>query len=757
MYIYHQIIDHNCSKYTTTNTQVLQKLENTTNVQSNDIILLEYIGALAYECYNTAPNTNYNPHTKLQEIIALSSSKDVSAIINIAMRRLSLLDAYKRMDCSMLIKNSNSIIKSWPRIQGFYIPGLTDVLVMLSHAYHFKGLYEDGIHAIRLAIQISHEGLSMMQKYREKKFPFKLLFIGPILDFHEAIATSYHCLAVQLRNVNLVADANLALDWHNRSINSCIKFNVDVFISNLFCAVWHRSIGVNVHDHLISNLPSEAFVSIHQEDSVNDHNIFSTIKQNNEAKQNETKRVDELREVDSNHSLSGKSKRPHSANLGDVESSNRDESHNVRIRPKSAASKYSSLESKSSTEVRKLDILVEKEKRTTIHVAISDESAEIAQRTNSESNESVNDQSKVTLLTDQVVVLEDTRNSAAIGIQKHARTFLVRKSKHVEFRPDSSRHNQQSSDMVPGAVVNEKRVHHLSKLQRSELMEHSTANALNDITSQDANKIESVSKYDDDRDDGTIELNQLLVSLNNHKKNNKHKMTKITNASNVRKSTNNNNNNLIHSKRLAKLFRMKCNDDMHKSCKRIMTIFTKINFDENIDDNQVSDFIDHVEVSKPESEFDDSAKISTKVYKEILATWIHEQMDDIDRAVEVIKLGIKIGIDTDPNSLIDEENVLLFMRSLQTVRFLDNFQLDPNIKNALSRGSGIDSVHDELVDGSLQIINLIGAISLLLTFIENKLKEHTTGAELYNEIEKMMISDVGQSVLAIYDIPYNRT
>ena len=137
----------------------------------------------------------------------------------------------------------------------------------------------------------------------------------------------------------------------------------------------------------------------------------------------------------------------------------------------------------------------------------------------------------------------------------------------------------------------------------------------------------------------------------------------------------------------------------------------------------------------------------------VLANWVHEQMNEIDCAIEVLKLGIKISTITDPNSFIDQEAVSMFTDSFAVLTFTNDFQLNSDVQNALAMQNKIDSTHDELIEGCLQIINLIGALTILLPCMHNKVVDkRITGLELSNEIKKIMHSEAGKTVLSIYDI-----
>ena len=987
MYIYDKILEHSSNKYNQVSSQyLLQKIES--QHINNDKLLLECANALLHEFYNFNPNVNLNinANVNLQEVIKLSSS-DVSAIINFSVSRCNLLNTYRHMNWSLLIKNSNKMIKSWPKVQDFYLPGLSDVLIMLSHAYNSKGMYEDGIHAIRLAIQISHDGLTMLQKYREKKYPLQLLFIGPMLTIHEAIVTSYHCLAVQLRYVDGV-DIAFSTDWHSRSINGCIKFNINVFIISIFNEVWHRHSTVNNHYHVM-DVPSEIFVSIHQDDSVPDHHNFVNID-NKESDNDLREQVD----VDSIHTSSGKSKRPHSATLQvDVETIRDD----TRIRPKSASAALK-LESKIPVEIKRLDILLEKEKQipannsgitnntsdagTTIHDAgsshsnnnstriinsliehtteaqaeqqieekanrpfgilnlffnvwrkpntgtqnpsedfdtcqdnsnagtqnpsevfdarpdNSDQNQNIVHfltenfentdfRNNEELRETVDVESvhtssssssgkrpqsanlvevepsirdelptrpksaaklessnttKERLGLDNVVErssgtggsrMIDVDNVDSSGIEQVKVLDPIVVAKHVEFAPQVStsikskhrmsnsnrRTNNQRPDSLSSVIkpLPNDRFDYTSKLKGVDLMQNSSMKALkllNDIALEETIRKSMGSKPETDEYNDINELNRLLLTVRNEDK------IKVTRKNKLDSVVNLSSSGILQSKRFAKQFRLKSHKDMHKSYERFMLKMSILGKDRHsstdemlqidhhdaflaeereeneelhaevditkaddkdggeeeqingnnrgndIGDNEVDVGSNEVNVevdgehktielmnNSTEGENESIIINENSVLTDTLATWVHEQMDEIDCAIEVLKLGVKISTMADPNSFLDQEAVNLFSDSFAVLTFTNDFQLNSDVQNALAMQNKIDSTHDELIEGCLQIINLIGALTILLPCMHNKvLDKRTTGLELSNEINKIMKSEAGKTVLSAYNI-----
>lgn len=422
-YLLHEIDIHNNNN-----------IHNNNDNYNDDRLVLECASTIAYECYHTN-NTNYNTNIKFQELLKLikSNNKTVYEIINITIGRINLFDCYKKKDWREIIKKSNLMIKSWPKIQGWYIPGLLDVLIMLSHSYNCLGMYEDGLHSVRLAIQISHEGLEMMTKYHEKKIPLKLLFIGPILSGYEAVVTSYHCLAIQLSyDSNLI---NFSNEWHKRSINSCIKFKINVFIINLFCENFNNAININTR--ILQSIPTEVFVSINQEDS-------KLLPSNIETKATESNPTESKRE--SVQTSSGKSKRPHSAGIDNlIQTFSGDKPIG---RPKSAASKLGITKTPTiENKERRLEILKEKDRKSLTYQSSSSDNNN--NNINSYSNEqTVKTNMNKTNSMDLVVVashrshallfqkLKEMRYNAAVKIQSQARRVLSMK-KVMSIRSNS--------------------------------------------------------------------------------------------------------------------------------------------------------------------------------------------------------------------------------------------------------------------------------------------------------------------------------
>jgi len=137
--------------------------------------------------------------------------------------------------------------------------------------------------------------------------------------------------------------------------------------------------------------------------------------------------------------------------------------------------------------------------------------------------------------------------------------------------------------------------------------------------------------------------------------------------------------------------------------------------------------------------------------KSNLASFIHKQMDDIEVAIEVLKLAITIRNESDPDTFIALDFINVFDNLYALVGFLNNFELDTNVKDALTMK--IDESHDELVDGCNEIIGLIEALTILLNCIKKKFHEkEITPLDLANEIDKIMKTNAGRIVLSLYDL-----
>jgi hypothetical protein len=171
-------------------------------------------------------------------------------------------------------------------------------------------------------------------------------------------------------------------------------------------------------------------------------------------------------------------------------------------------------------------------------------------------------------------------------------------------------------------------------------------------------------------------------------------------------------------------------------------------------ENRCNDIGDNeVEVGSNEVTVEVDGNNKIHPMKDTLATWVHEQMDEIDCAIEVLKLGIKISTMADPNSFIDQEAVNLFSDSFAVLTFTNDFQLNSDVQNALAMQGKIDSTHDELIEGCSQIITLISNLTILLySILEKVVDKRTTGLELSNEIKKIMDTDEGKIILSAYNI-----
>lgn len=138
---------------------------------------------------------------------------------------------------------------------------------------------------------------------------------------------------------------------------------------------------------------------------------------------------------------------------------------------------------------------------------------------------------------------------------------------------------------------------------------------------------------------------------------------------------------------------------------------------------------------------------------EILATWCHEKMSDIEHAFNVLKLAYDISRLTLPNDFIKSDNIINIRLSIKSVKFLKNYQMDTYIQQMLIQDNNNDnSDYNELIDGAKQLIKLIKSFTIVLKHIEKKISRLLTGLQLLNEINKLMKLDAGITILAIFDL-----
>lgn len=228
----------------------------------NDETVLEICNYLLFQYY--LGELNGNKLVKFKEIVMNYGAKDLSDIVSFAITRLLALNHYKLNDFTTVIQLLNPIISSCPRSKGIYLPGLADTLILLAESYGALGRYDDAVQSAKLAVTIAHERLEytqLLQKYNYnngsntnssnnlKPYGNTSLnsslnpaltnsitsslsssriqhICGPMLDSLAAVVVAYHTIANHIENIPALY--SLSMDWHDRALQTAIRFNLDM-------------------------------------------------------------------------------------------------------------------------------------------------------------------------------------------------------------------------------------------------------------------------------------------------------------------------------------------------------------------------------------------------------------------------------------------------------------------------------------------------------------------------------------------------
>jgi len=96
---------------------------------------------------------------------------------------------------------------------------------------------------------------------------------------------------------------------------------------------------------------------------------------------------------------------------------------------------------------------------------------------------------------------------------------------------------------------------------------------------------------------------------------------------------------------------------------------------------------------------------------EILAMWVHTQMDNIDNSSECLSLVFELCSSTDANSYVDNEGVQIFIEGVQSVSFLEeSFGIDVSVKQAMKH----EGSNHEIIIGCNEVLDHIEAFSEVL-------------------------------------------
>ena len=139
---------------------------------------------------------------------------------------------------------------------------------------------------------------------------------------------------------------------------------------------------------------------------------------------------------------------------------------------------------------------------------------------------------------------------------------------------------------------------------------------------------------------------------------------------------------------------------------------------------------------------------------EILAIWVHTQMDNIDNASECLSLVFELCNSTDANSYVDQEGVQIFIEGVQSVSFL----VDISVKEAMKH----DGSNYEIIIGCNEVLDHIGAFSDVLQSLYEffNIPSPIKGADLFQMMNTLSESAQGQyitnNLLPAYDIEWKR-
>ena len=147
--------------------------------------------------------------------------------------------------------------------------------------------------------------------------------------------------------------------------------------------------------------------------------------------------------------------------------------------------------------------------------------------------------------------------------------------------------------------------------------------------------------------------------------------------------------------------------------------------------------------------------LSESEANEILALWVNNQLDDIDRAVEAIKIIFEICKVTDSNSQIDDESIEIFNDACQNVLFIEDFKIDDDVTTAMK------SLHDdnELVFSCIEILDHISVLTVVLVYLFDTLNNtKVTGSEMNYIVNELMKTESGtylsSNLLPAYNIEW---
>lgn len=136
---------------------------------------------------------------------------------------------------------------------------------------------------------------------------------------------------------------------------------------------------------------------------------------------------------------------------------------------------------------------------------------------------------------------------------------------------------------------------------------------------------------------------------------------------------------------------------------------------------------------------------------EVLALWIHKQFDDIEASIKLLSIAFDICKLTNAGSFVHESSILLFIKTMQNVNFIEEFEVDRMIIDSMSVSINDKAKSDDhqcLVQGCIEILDHIENLTFLLfDIIEIVIGFKLTGVEINFVVNEVMQTTYGQYVI----------
>jgi len=250
----------------------------------------------------------------------------------------------------------------------------------------------------------------------------------------------------------------------------------------------------------------------------------------------------------------------------------------------------------------------------------------------------------------------------------------------------------------------------------------------------DEEETKSNALVDDDENEKMPLLNETTVTYDSNNVKEKVVFRIDSNEENKEEELTNNTNNQANNNYFGNIFKLiNSNDDKNT------------NITHNTDDT--NDNNDTIMNTFTESEAN-----------EILALWVNNELDDIDRAVEAVKIIFEICKVADSNSQIDDESIEIFNNACRSVTFIEDFKIDDDVTTAMK------SLHDdnELVISCIEILDHISVLTEVLVYLFDTLNNtKVTGSEMNYIVNELMKTESGtylrSNLLPAYNIEWKFT